>query len=59
MRLAFYRMLPYALVLGLIAVSAASFYGWGVDSDAKAVAKSVRQGSMGRRGHYGGYRYGK
>jgi len=43
------------MVLALFGFTcAASYYGWGVTSDAAARARSVRQGSLGGRTFVGG-----
>jgi hypothetical protein len=45
------------IVIGLfVLVALASFYGWGLASDAQALAqaKSMRSGGIGSRSYYGG-----
>jgi hypothetical protein len=44
------------LLIGLLLVGMASYYGWGLTSDAKAKAqaRSVRTGSLHTRHYYGG-----
>ena len=50
-------MFAFWIMLGLfLVVVAASYYGWGLTSDAQArtQARSVRQGSLHQRRYYGG-----
>ena len=44
------------LVVALLIVGLASYFGWGLTSDAQALAKakSVRAGSLHTRSHFGG-----
>ena len=44
------------LLVALVLVSLASYHGWGLTSDAQAMAKakSVRAGSLHSRQYYGG-----
>lgn len=51
-----YWLASGVLLIALILVGAASYYGWGLTSDAEAMAKarSVRSGSLHSRQYYGG-----
>ena len=55
-----YRVASVLMVVLLGTTLAASYYGWGLPSDASARARNVRQGSAGgRRFLGGGPGYGK
>ncbi len=49
-----WRFLVLLLALGFPVAVAASFFGWGLESDATARARNVRQGSLRGRSFYGG-----
>lgn len=51
-----YQIASGAMVLLFLLVAAASYYGWGLTSDAEAKARSrsVRAGSLHTRTYYGG-----
>lgn len=51
-----YRIATAVLIGAFVLVCLASYYGWGVPSEAQALARarSVRTGSLHARSHYGG-----
>jgi hypothetical protein len=51
-----YWIASAVLLIALVLVSMASYYGWGLTSDAAAMAsaRSVRGGSLHSRHYYGG-----
>jgi len=51
-----YIFASVVLIVALVLVAMASFYGWGLRSDAQALGhtQSVRGGSLHTRSYYGG-----